>query len=88
MISTLKVPFISSLICSLLVFPLIAISLVFYNIFSNTSENKIFFNSISIKVLDSGFTFSLSPSFFLLMGIVFVGTFLITFAIQKLIIKK
>ncbi|MGE7924736.1 hypothetical protein ACQKND_16355 [Viridibacillus arvi] len=84
MFSSLKNPLIISSVFSFLVLPILTIGVVFYYIFSNTSKENIFFNSVSVSVSESGFTFSLNPDFFIIMGIMFVSIFLVVFFIQKL----
>ncbi|MCD7036039.1 hypothetical protein LRR81_17500 [Metabacillus sp. GX 13764] len=77
MSSSMKNSLIFSSIISFIAYPLLTIGLVFYTIFSGKANQSILFNSAEVTVDgDSSFSFTLTPSFF---GMVFV-IFLISFA--------
>lgn len=71
------------MICSFLVFPLVAVCVISYHLFSTPAKKMVLFNTVRIHVSQTEFSFTLSPTFYILMGIVFVGTFLITYAIKS-----
>ncbi|ENQ3105064.1 hypothetical protein SAMN04488168_1294 [Bacillus sp. 491mf] len=88
MIPSFKNSLIFSSVSSFFVFPFLTIGIVFYYIFSGTSKSSLIFNSVSVSMDESGFSFSLKPNFFILMGIVFAISFIITFVVQKITNSK
>lgn len=81
--TSLKTPFISSMLCTFFLFPFLMIVIVFYHLFTKHTDQSLFFNSVSVSITENGFNLSINPAFFVLMVIVFIASFLITFAFQK-----
>jgi hypothetical protein len=74
-----------SCVLTFIVLPFLTVGLVFYHLFSGEGRVRFLFNTISLNVQDNAsFTFSLDPSYFLLMAITFLLTFSIVWIIYRI----
>lgn len=74
-----------SCVLTFIVLPFLTVGLFFYHLFSGEKNNQFLFNTISLNVQDNAsFTFSLDPSYFLLMALTFILTFTIVWIIHRI----